>query len=830
MTSVGLPMRDSDRLSSLTEKRLSGVALSDTEALSLADSVDTALLCRASAELRDRGFCNVMTYSPKVFIPLTRLCRDVCHYCTFAKTPGHLAQAYMSVDEVLESCRKAEALGCREALFTMGEKPELRYRVARQALAERGFDTTLDYLAHVASRVLVETSLLPHINAGCMTAAEIEKLRAVSASMGIMLESASERLCQKGMPHYGSPDKLPATRLATIERAGAAQVPFTSGLLIGIGETRRERIEALLLLRESHARHEHLQEIIVQPFRAKPDTKMATYAEPVLDDLIWTIAVARLIFGPETSIQAPPNLSPAALGQLIGAGINDWGGVSPLTPDFVNPEAPWPHIERLSQETNAAGKILQERLTIYPRYALRPERWLDENLHRRILRAIDASGYPRNDDWVAGESHDPPLAVTRQVMADRDMVGVSDDIVDIVSRGALGVSLNDEEITRLFEARGKGFGYVCNKADELRAQVNGDVVTYVVNRNINYTNICYFKCRFCAFSKGKLSENLRGKPYDLDTGEIARRSREAWARGATEVCMQGGIHPHYTGHTYLDIVQKVKSAVPEMHVHAFSPLEVWQGAKTLGISNKEFLVELKRAGLGSLPGTAAEILDDGVRACICPDKLNSSDWVTVIETAHTVGLKTTATMMFGHVDAPEHWARHLIEIRELQRRTGGFTEFVPLPFVALEAPIYLKGRARRGPSFREAVLVHAVARIVLHGLIDNIQASWVKLGTQGVAICLQAGANDVGGTLMNESITRAAGAQHGQEWPATQIESALRKLGRTSIQRTTLYGTASIERNRAARQAGPLAHIVDTKPRRLKRKAGRAPLFRSLAE
>ena len=842
-------MSDSDRLLSLTEKCLSGGVLSDTEALSLADVVDTGLLCQASAELRDRGFQNVMTYSPKVFIPLTKLCRDVCHYCTFAKTPKHLAQAYMRVDEVLESCRKAEALGCKEALFTLGEKPELRYRTARQALADLGFDTTLDYLAHVASRVLAETSLLPHINAGCMTAAEIEKLRAVSASMGIMLESASERLCQAGMPHYGSPDKLPATRLATIERAGEAQVPFTSGILIGIGETRRERIEALLLLRESHARHEHLQEIIVQPFRAKPDTKMSAHAEPVLDDLLWTIAVARLIFGPRMSIQAPPNLSPTALGQLVGAGINDWGGVSPLTPDFVNPEAPWPHIERLSRETNVAGKHLQERLTIYPRYALQPERWLDENLHRRILAAIDASGYPRNDDWVAGESCDPPLAVTqqlmvdraanreadrdavtRQLMADRDTGRVSDDIVNIVSRGALGVALSNQEITRLFAARGEDFGYVCNKADALRAQVNGDVVTYVVNRNINYTNICYFKCQFCAFSKGKLSENLRGKPYDLDTGEIARRSREAWARGATEVCMQGGIHPHYTGRTYLDILQQVKSAVPEMHVHAFSPLEVWQGAKTLGISTEAFLVELKRAGLGSLPGTAAEILDDGVRARICPDKLNSSDWIAVIETAHAVGLKTTATMMFGHVDTPVHWARHLIEIRELQRRTGGFTEFVPLPFVAREAPIYRKGRARRGPSFREAVLVHAVARIVLHGLIDNIQASWVKLGTGGVVVCLQAGANDVGGTLMNESITRAAGAQHGQEWPATQIESAIRKLGRTSMQRTTLYGTASIERNKAARHAEPLARVVNTKPRRPERKADRAPLVRSLAE
>lgn len=804
-------MSDAAAIRSLIKRCDAGNSLGSAEALLLADVDDAEMLSQASARLRDSAYANVVTYSRKVFIPLTRLCRDVCHYCTFAQAPRNLAAPFMSVDEVLECCRTAEALGCKEALFTLGEKPESRYRIAREALDGLGFESTLDYLGYVASRVLAETSLLPHINPGCMTTEELRKLRRVSASMGVMLESASERLCEKGLPHHGSPDKRPAARLATIERAGELDVPFTSGILIGIGETRRERIESLLLLRASHERHGHLQEIIIQNFRAKPDTRMARSDEPGLDELIWTVAVARLIFGAQMSIQAPPNLSPHGLRRLIAAGINDWGGVSPLTPDFVNPEAPWPHVDELALETEAAGKHLQERLTIYPRYAQRPERWLDQSLRKRVARAIDASGYPHTDNWLAGQTTDPPIATSALVSASRGRV--SGDIVEIVAAASSGSLLEENDIVRLFEARGNDFGYVCAQADELRARVKGDVVTYAVNRNINYTNMCYFKCRFCAFSKGRHNEHLRGKSYDLDSKEIARRSREAWSRGATEVCMQGGIHPRYTGQTYLDIVRTVKSVTPGMHVHAFSPLEVSQGAETLGVSVEAFLTELKRAGLGSLPGTAAEILDDEVRAIICPDKLSTTGWLEVIEAAHRVGLRTTATMMFGHVDQPKHWARHLIALRELQRRTAGFTEFVPLPFVAAETPIYAKGQSRRGPSFREAVLVHAVGRIVLHGWIDNIQASWVKLGTQGVAVCLNAGANDVGGSLMNESITRAAGAQHGQEWSADEIESTIQALGRIPLQRTTLYGPVAAERRAAAQHAQPLSSIVNTAPR-----------------
>ena len=795
--------------------------LSDSQALALADLDDTALLASLAAELRDRGHGAVVSYSRKVFTPLTHLCRDVCHYCTFAQTPRHIEQAYMPVDSVLEQVKSAEAMGCKEALFTLGERPELRYRAAREALAEMGFDSTLDYLTHVASRVLEETGVLPHINAGCMDDAEMSALREVAPSMGIMLESASRRLCEKGMPHYGSPDKDPARRLDTIDRAGRLAVPFTSGILIGIGETRRERIESLLALRSSHERYGHLQEVIIQNFRAKPGTLMASAPEPDLEELLWTIAVARLIFGPEMNIQAPPNLSPGVLPQIVNAGINDWGGVSPVTPDFVNPEAPWPHLEHLAAETAAAGKTLEQRLTIYPAWVRDPERWLDADLREPVLRLVDGEGFARSDDWCPGSDHPVPAAVLKTLSSPVEDERVDGSLRDIVARCRDGGVLSEPDIERLFQARGHELGWLCRQADQLRRELHGDRVSFAVNRNINYTNICYFKCRFCAFSKGKLSENLRGRPYDLDAEEIARRCREAWERGATEVCMQGGIHPEYTGQTYLDILATVKAATPGMHVHAFSPLEVWQGAHTLGMSLEDYLVALKEAGLGTLPGTAAEILDDDVRAIICPDKISSSQWLEVMETAHRVGLRTTATIMYGHVEQPRHWARHLYRLRELQQRSGGFTEFVPLPFVHMEAPMYLKGRARPGPTFRESVLMHAVARLALHPFIPNIQASWVKMGREGVAACLNAGCNDLGGTLMNETITRAAGALHGQEWGAPEMQAFIAGMDREPWQRSTLYEPVPEERIAAAQTAAPLAPVENTPARKYERSGGK---------
>jgi len=785
--------------------------LSESAALALADRTDTSELVAAAGNIRDLGHGHVVTYSRKVFIPLTKLCRDVCHYCTFATTPRNLAQPFMSVDEVLELCSRGARDGCQEALFTLGEKPELRYRVAREALSALGVNTTLEYVRLVAEQVLQKTGLLPHINAGCMTAEEIEMLRPVSASMGIMLESASPRLCEKGMPHYGSPDKQPAVRLKTIELAGAAAVPFTSGILIGIGETRRERIESLLALRDLHERYGHIQEIIIQNFRAKPETLMAGAPEPDLEDLLWTLAVARMIFGAKMSIQAPPNLSPGVLPQLVAAGINDWGGVSPLTPDHVNPEAPWPHLDRLARETELAGKFLDQRLTIYPTFVTNSGHWLDENLKPYVLKHSDSSGFAKRDTWSPGEEQPAPAVDLVLLQNHSASTKVSHDIQDIVQSCLDGTALTQDEMARLFQSRGADFSHVVRAADELRRQIHGETVSYIVNRNINYTNVCYFKCQFCAFSKGKLSENLRGKPYDISAEEIARRCQEAWERGATEVCMQGGIHPDYTGQTYLDILSTVRATTPDIHIHAFSPLEVWQGAATLGLTVAEYLEQLKSAGLSTLPGTAAEILHDEVRASICPDKLNTEQWLSVMRAAHELGFRTTATIMFGHVDRVEHWAAHLLAIRDLQSQTGGFTEFVPLPYVAQEAPMYLKGRSRHGPSFRESVLMHAVPRLVFKDLIHNIQTSWVKMGEAGVVACLQAGANDLGGTLMNESITRAAGASFGQEWPPSRMEKIITGIGRVPRMRTTLYRDVAPERKQRAFQAAQLLDVENAR-------------------
>ncbi len=791
--------------------------LSESNALALADHNDTASLVKKAGNLRDEYHGNNITYSRKVFIPLTHLCRDVCHYCTFAKTPKRISKPFMSIEEVLNLCHEGAQLGCQEALLTLGEKPELRYRAARETLADMGYTTTIEYVTAVASRILEETGLLPHINAGTLSAKEITKLRKVSASMGIMLESASLRLGEKGMPHYGSPDKDPAVRIETMKLAGDARVPFTTGILIGIGETRRERIESLLEIRKLHERHGHIQEVIIQNFRAKPDTKMSQAPEPGLDELLWTIAVARLIFGPQMNIQAPPNLSPGALPRLVQAGINDWGGVSPLTPDHVNPEAPWPHLDKLAIETEAAGKFLEQRLTVYLTYVLEAERWIDPKVIPRLLSLSDASGFAGRDNWKPGELKPAPTLELEFIKSKPSTNSVSTEIKTIVEKCEENAELEVNEVARLFESRGNDFSFVTNRADSLRKQVNGDIVSYVVNRNINYTNVCYFKCQFCAFSKGKHSENLRGKPYDISAEEIARRCREAWDRGASEVCMQGGIHPDYTGQTYLDILATVKQAVPGIHVHAFSPLEVWQGAETLGLSLEAFLIKLKKAGLSTLPGTAAEILHDEVRAKICPDKLSTREWIEVMETAHGVGFNTTATIMYGHVERPHHWASHLLEVKALQQRTNGFTEFVPLPYVHMEAPMFLKGKSRSGPTFREAILMHSVSRLVFHGLIPNIQTSWVKMGEKGVIACLQAGANDLGGTLMNESITRAAGANYGQEWPPAMIEQTIRSISRTPRMRTTLYQDAPDPMRKLAFNAVKLNEIENNSAGKLQR-------------
>ena len=829
-------MTTSDIRSVLAAAR-SGRALSREEVLSLASCDDLDRLVPIAEDLCLAGHGTRVSYSRKVFIPLTKLCRDVCHYCTFAHAPRKGEPAYLSPEEVLEIARAGKAAGCKEALFTLGDQPELRYAAAREALAKLGAESTLHYLEKSAALVLKETGLLPHLNPGVMDEAWLARLRKVSVSQGIMLETASDRLAERGGPHFGSPDKVPAVRLATLEAAGRARVPFTTGILIGIGETRAERIEALLAIRDIHERHGHIQEIIVQNFRAKPGTRMAAADEPSLEEQVWTIAVARLIFGPAMNIQAPPNLRPEGLAQLIKAGINDWGGVSPVTPDHVNPEAPWPHLADLERATERAGRTLIERLALYPEFVSEPwphaappprggraERhglsstpaavnpvadrraksdgvpgggaWIDAALRTPLLRHLDAAGLAREDSWSPGGMESLPRPHVAHMQAKE--ADPTPAIARILDRVGAGKALTEADIVALFDARGADFTAVCRAADELRARRVGDTVTYIVNRNINYTNICTYGCKFCAFSKGRHNLGHRDTPYDLDLEEVAARTTEAWERGATEVCLQGGIKPSYTGNTYLAIVEAVKMAAPDIHVHAFSPLEIRTGADTLKLPLNEYLSRLRDAGLASLPGTAAEILDDEVRAVLCPDKINTAEWFEVMETAHAVGLRSTATIMFGHVDAYRHWARHLLRVRALQERTGGFTEFVPLPFVHMEAPIYLKGQSRKGPTFREAVLMHAVARLALDPVIPNIQASWVKMGPDGAALLLDAGCNDLGGVLMNESITRAAGATHGQEVSAAELEALIRGRGRTPRQRSTLYGPVTPERRQAA--------------------------------
>lgn len=745
------------------------------------------------AEARGLRRGRLVTYSPKVFIPLTTLCRDVCGYCTFARPPRRGERAYLPVEEVLEIARAGAAAGCTEALFTLGDKPELRYRVARDELASLGFTTTIEYLAHCAGRVLDETGLLPHLNPGVMNRQELELLRPVSASMGIMLETVSDRLSEKHGPHWASPDKVPAVRLETIHVAGELSIPFTSGILIGIGETRAERLDALLALKTLGEEHGHIGEVIVQNFRAKPGTRMADHPDAAFDEQLWTIAAARVLLGAEWHLQAPPNLAYDGFPLLLDAGIDDWGGVSPVTIDHVNPEAPWPAIERLREAVASRGLALAPRLPLYPEHVADLDRWVDPAVRPAVRRASDALGLAREDRWAPGE----PVAVPFLVRRDALPLELS------------GEELGPAELERLFEARGSERERVFAAADRLRREVCGDVVSYVVTRNIQYTNVCYFRCGFCAFSKGKLAENLRGPAFLVPLDEIVRRSEEAWERGATEVCLQGGIHPSFTGDYYADVVSAIRAALPEIHIHAFSALEIWQGAATLGLSLDEYLARLRDLGLGSLPGTAAEILDDEVRSLICPDKVSTDQWLDVHDAAHRAGLRSNVTMMMGHVERPRHWANHILRAREQQTRSGGFTEFVPLPFVPMEAPMFLKGLARRGPTFGETLLVHAVARLALHPLITNIQVSWVKIGPEGVRQALAAGVNDLGGTLMNESISRAAGSEWGQELPPEQMEEVIRSAGRVPRQRTTTYGTPPAEQVARSFGAGPLSEPLN---------------------
>ncbi len=856
-----LPVPTASAMRRALRRARDGVTVDPTEASVLlhARGDDLEDLLTTASRVRDQGLIDagrsgVVTYSRKVFIPLTRLCRDRCHYCTFATVPGRLPAPFLGPDEVLEIARRGAAMGCKEALFTLGDRPEDRWSAAREWLEAHGYDDTLSYVRAMAIRVLEETGLLPHLNPGVMSWSDLQRLKPVAPSMGMMLETTADRLwSEPSGPHFGSPDKEPAVRLRVLEDAGRLSIPFTTGILVGIGETASERAEALFAIRRIARLYGGIQEVIVQNFRAKDDTAMRGVPDVEAQEYAATIAVARLVLGPRMRIQAPPNLTdPSGLALLLRAGVDDWGGVSPLTPDHVNPERPWPELDDLTRATAESGFVLRERLTAHPQYVLEPDPWIDPRVMPHVLALADDDGLAVEGRQPVGQPWQEPDGGLAQAHGRTDLHATIDTVgrsadrrgdFDAVygdwralgeqvhaqqsaphrlagdAREALIVAaddpgrLTDPQALALFAADGPALEALCHLADDVRRDTVGDDVTYVVNRNINFTNVCYTGCRFCAFAQRRTDADA----FTLSLAQIADRVAEAWEVGATEVCMQGGIHPDLPGTAYFDIAREVKRREPQMHLHAFSPMEIVNGASRTGMSIHDWLAEAKEAGLDTVPGTAAEILDDEVRWVLTKGKLPTAAWIDVITTAHRLGIRTSSTMMYGHVDHAGHWLAHLRLLRKIQRDTGGFTEFVPLPFVHTNAPVYLAGIARPGPTMRENRVVHAMARLLLHGSIDNIQTSWVKLGVAGTQAMLTGGANDVGGTLMEETISRMAGSQHGSAKTVADLEALAAGIGRPARQRTTTYGEVLARAGRCVPPTSARAPGVDERSTALHR-------------
>jgi len=851
------------------------VPLDEADVLSVLASGDDELeeALTLAREHRDRyldriGTPGTVTYSRKVFVPLTYMCRYRCSYCTFVKTRETPGAEFRSMDEVLAIAMQGREWGCTEALLTLGEAPELRHPEAKAWLEAHGYASTVEYLVAAAKAIVLETGLLAHANPGAVTIEEMKALREVTASQGVMMEQLADRLLRPGQAHGGAAGKAAAVRLEQLAFSAETKTPFTTGFLIGIGETLEERASTIVQLANaiSDADPAQVQEVIVQNFRAKPDTPMRRHDDANDGDMIRAIAATRLVLGDRTSVQAPPNLTPDTYGTFLDAGINDWGGVSPVTPDHVNPEMPWPSIDEIAGVCAERGFALRQRLPLYPHYVTDERsfvRYVAPSMRRHVLAVSDGMGLAREERWYAGEGWTPVLRAAQPAPKRRAIamavakpslsadavsqrfsshvregaygappalptVGFdemlpeipgrtvhaweranlnapngrhnwiapyfarigrrSDVVVDLLDRAHDGERLEVDEVARLFRAEGADLEAVFSKADEIRQEMCGDRVSYVVNRNITYTNYCHTGCSFCGFARPLGHDD----GYYFAPDEVGRKAREAWDLGATEVCIQGGIHPDNSGEIYLDIARAVKDAAPAMHLHGFSPLEITVGATTLGIPLERYLEMLRDAGLGSIPGTAAEILDARVRPKITPQKLSADDWIDLMRAAHRAGIASTTTVMFGHIDDPVAWAIHLLRLRDLQVETGGFTEFVPLPFVHHRTPMFMKGGSRTGPTWRECLKIHAIGRIVLHPHITNIQASWVKMGVDGVAAAFEVGVNDLGGTLGEEHISRMAGASHGLGHSVTEMENAIRRAGRTPVERTTTYGAPAL--------------------------------------